>query len=321
MSSGLQRVSGRVFMDDRGTPQIAWDGDQPPPDQPGVYELSAPHPLPRIRGESATLYVGRSSDVGHRTAQIGALTHGISDRLARIFDGGARFWPEGGPRELRITAERVDDPELDELRRLHRFERAHGELPPLNRSSAGDPRLFLIRRVATALVELLHTVNGFGARSLRVSEVRHDEAEQITYANISYRRVVRAQVAWAWPRGAGEADWPEWWPAERRAAAEALHLFVVEAWGPVGLGASRWSEPWPRVRSEETPGWLMHTRSIPLAAARLDAVPDHELSRWSLEALTKDLPSVAGEPTITAALARAWAHLHPRIAPPRAAQP
>ncbi len=313
MSPASSHYQGVVSICD-GQLLTAWQGDRQPPSEPGVYSLHAPHPFRRIRGETTVLYIGRSSDVGFRTAQIAAFGHNVSDRVFRVLDHGANFWPDDTERRLHLTAECVDDPELDEIRRLHAFERRHGELPPLNRNAPGYLPFFLIRRVADALREQMGSLHGFGPHSLRVGTPWDDFNDGVTYVDIHFRRVLRAQVAWKWPHDFGGARRPEWWPSGLPCRSQALHLFVVEGWSPPALPASRPSRAWHRAEPAEDWQWLLHQAPIPLPTARTEQVEDHHLAVWSLGSLCAEAPPLKRHATITGALASAWAHIAGRLA-------
>lgn len=292
------------------------DWEPPPQAKAGIYEIFLPHPIPRLRGTSRTLYIGRSINLKARLSQLENWEHGVTSRVDAVLRDG-EVWSEAAERVCtviaRVTPEASSDPELEEIRLLTAFEREHCELPPLNRSAPGRFGFLVLQRLIMGIADQLSALRG--VKAVQVRKPWDHEAEGITHVEFAWRRADRLALAWVWPESwSGAKHRPEWWPDDARMPFrhEALFLHVDEDWNPYGRTPVKPGQLWCRQRRKEDP-WLMHVQPIALPGALLDHPTEAFLALLAKGRLGEGGPVLKAEHTMSQALRAVWADLEERL--------
>jgi hypothetical protein len=299
---------------------VVWHG--PEPKGPGVYEIRLPFAVPRLCGETATLYIGRSRRLEHRLAGFKSGEHSAARRLLEVLRGGS-VWPADAPRACALVAMQLDaaesDPELEEVRRIAAFQRAHCELPPLNRSAPGDFGLLALRRIAAGVAERLHDLKGLTKKTLRVGDAWDREDEGIGYVPILFRGVEQVRLAWTWPAASGgSAHRPEWWPATDRLEFKrnAVYLFAARGWDPFGHAAVTPSKAWCAAEDDDADAdaWVCHVTPHVLAEGMFAEPTPSMLALLAEGRIADGLKPLQVNATMSEALRSVWKGLGERLA-------
>lgn len=293
---------------------IRWDN--PPPPKAGIYEILLPNPVPRLRGSSRTLYIGRSNDLKSRLSQVETWAHGVTKRVDAVLRNGAAW----GPTDervctvvARVTPAAGSDPELEEVRRLSTFEHEHCELPPLNRSAPGDFAFLALQRIMKGIADQVKTLKG--VKSVKVQKPWDHEGDGYTLVELVWNRAVRLALVWVWPESWGGAKHrPDWWPGDERMPFrhQALYLCVEEEWGPNGRVGVKPGQLWCREREGDDP-MLVHVQPIPLPGSLIDNPTDAFLALLAAGRLGQDGPELGDDQTMSQVLRVIWADISDRI--------
>ena len=97
------------------------------PKSSGIYKIYASFSFPRLHGETNILYIGKAKNLRRR---LGTFIRGRGRNALPRFQ---RLQKNGFC--LMFSYKPCDDPKLQEVLSLTKYERKHLELPPLNHSS------------------------------------------------------------------------------------------------------------------------------------------------------------------------------------------
>lgn len=250
-----------------GKVELAWADGGEPDEVPGVYSITSERPFRRLRGTTSTLYIGQTTNLRQRMRTLGSEAHDVALRL---------YLAEVAP--VKIHAVPRADPALDEALSLHKFEQAHGELPPLNRSGTTHLVSMVLKRIATRLAQRLRQLQGLGERNVRRMKAVDSFTEGWTAVDIFAQGKPRVRVIWFWPAAYGGDTPPAWWPLPKDRCLDHAYVMLDRDWTMPNVSNLATSRLWAVAVDRRERRWLVHRTWLYLPLKGLENLNDDQMA-------------------------------------------